>query len=89
MKSLRHYKFISSIRIGVVPALQLLGEAVAGAAGRALGAGDPLFPQEGDWAGPTPSARTISSVAPGSWAESSGVVFMWQSKAPSGIPGDF
>lgn len=44
------------------------------------------LPTRGDGAGPTPPARTISSVAPGTWAESSGVVFMWQSKASSGIP---
>lgn len=45
------------------------------------------LPNREDWASPTPSPRSISSVAPGSWAGSSGVVFMWPGRAPSGIPG--
>lgn len=87
MKRLQHYKFISSIRSRAAPArCSCSGRQSRQAGGRPAEQTTLCFPTRGDLAGPTPSARTISSVAPGSWAESSGVVFMWQSKASSGIP---
>lgn len=87
MKRLQHYKFISSIRSRAAPArCSCSGRPARQAGGRAAEQTTLCFPTRGDLAGPTPSATTISLVAPGSWAESSGVVFMWQSKASSGIP---
>lgn len=80
MKRLRHYKFISSIRSRALPARR----SCSGLQSRSR---RPFVSPPGRLAGPTPSARTSSSVAPGSWAGSSGAVFMWPSKAPSGIPG--
>lgn len=47
MKRLRHYKFISSIRIRVVPALQLLGEAVATGWRARPGSGGPFVSPRG------------------------------------------
>lgn len=89
MKRRHHYKFISSIRspAGRACTLQLFQEAVSQAGGWAASRRPFVSPGRKDLASPTPSPSTTSSVAPGSWAGSSGVVFMWQSKTSSGIPG--
>lgn len=89
MKRRHHHKFISSIRspAGRACTLQLFREAVSQAGGWAASRRPFVSPGRKDLASPTPSPSTTSSVAPGSWAGSSGVVFMWQSKTSSGIPG--